>query len=291
MRRPIINGEAHVMLRPDPNGRNLPHRPGPHQPGIRAYAIPRRNQGQLLLAPQNRPHRLEKKEDVLEVLERINASDALDLFIFAGDISHRTEDVSKFLRDIQLPCPKCWTLGNHDIWVIDAESESDTAEYRYRSLFPRISEKWNWHYLPMKPLSMESHQVDVIGTMGWFTGEGYSEWFDGDATEKDEELARAFANDLETAFQNTRFKKVIVVTHHVPNHQLMNPTKVNRAEVNEHIPKLLPKYRDRIELVIHGHRHKRYNLKTIDGIDCVVHPFGYPHQHATVENGFRVIEI
>jgi len=236
-------------------------------------------------------HRPDQKEEIAEVLRRINASGPLDLFVCAGDISHRTEEVSEFLSSIHLPCPKCWTPGNHDIWVIDPESESDTAECRYRTRFPRISEESGWHYLPTSPLSLESHQVDIIGTIGWFTGEGYSEWFDADATEKDEALARVFSNELDAAFRNTRFEKVIVVTHHVPNHQLLDRAKDNRAEVNEHIQKLLPKYRDRIKLVIHGHRHKRYSLKTIECIDYVAHPFGYPHQHATAEDGFRIIEI
>jgi Icc-related predicted phosphoesterase len=207
------------------------------------------------------------------------------------EISHRTNEVKEFLNKINLSCPKCWVPGNHDIWVIDKESEADASEYRYRNLFPRISEQLNWYYLPQNGIRLEKFQIEIVGSIGWYTGEGYSEWFDGDASNKDEMLARELAYELEIALKNSKFENVIVVIHHVPNYQILDPHKDNRAEVNKHTEKLLIDYESKISLVVHGHRHQRYGHKKVTGINYIAHPFGYPHQHSKVEDGFRLIEL
>jgi len=146
-------------------------------------------------------HRGDHAAEVAKLLDSINTGPAPDLLLFAGDISHRIHEIDQFLRDIRVNCPKCWVPGNHDIWVIDKESKDDTSDHRYRVIFPRISRDTGWHYLPGNPLFLSNFGIAIIGTIGWFSEEGYSEWFDADSSDSDKELAKDFARELETSLE------------------------------------------------------------------------------------------
>jgi 3',5'-cyclic AMP phosphodiesterase CpdA len=162
-------------------------------------------------------HRREQAADVRDLVAYINARQHLDLLICAGDLSHHTEEVGGFLESVTIDCPRVWLPGNHDVWVIDAESEKDTADFRYRVRFPAISEAARWHYLPSGPLNLPGGKFTVVGTMGWFTDTGYSEWFDADAGERDQDLARRFADELEACIHAVDSSaRLVVVTHQCP---------------------------------------------------------------------------
>ena len=50
----------------------------------------------------------------------------------------------------------------------------------------------------------------------WFSGQGYSEWFDTDSSDLDKHLAKTFAQELEQSIQQIPQKvPVVVVTHHL----------------------------------------------------------------------------
>lgn len=236
-------------------------------------------------------HRREQADQVQELVEHINAHRDLDLLICAGDLSHRTAEARAFLQSITLDCPRAWLPGNHDLWVIDEESESDSAESRYRLTLPALSDCVGWHYLPAGPLK-RAGGLAVVGTTGWFTDPGYSEWFDADADQRDQDLAARLADELD---QNIRAvegnARIIVVTHHVPHPACLPEGDPRQAEHSTRIATVIARHAERIELVVHGHKHRRYGPDTIDGIPYVAHPFGYPRQHESPKDGLRVLVV
>ncbi len=237
-------------------------------------------------------HRHDQREDVDALIAHINGRPVPDLLVLAGDISHRTKEIRSFLARIELPCTKCWVPGNHDIWVIDPESNDDTSESRYSITFPGISESVGWHYLPKSPLLLLGADVAIVGCIGWFTGTGYSEWFDSESGPEDRGLARRFAEDIRTQVEGLpKSTRLIVVTHHLshssaPSH---DPTQGNTW--SKHLEALIEANAPRILAVVHGHRHVRYDPVKIDGMLFAAHPFGYPHQHSGVEDGYREVSI
>lgn len=237
-------------------------------------------------------HRPDQAEALAGLIEYINAQPAPDLLLLAGDVSHRTAELSSFLGSLRADCPRCWVPGNHDVWVIDPESADDSAEQRYRLRFAEISEAQGWHYLPGGPRVLREQNLAVVGTLGWFSGQGFSEWFDQASSEQDLELARRLADELEAAIADVPPElRLIVVTHHlshdgIPTH---DPQQGNLH--SRFLQRVLLRHRARVDLVVHGHRHQRYAPIELEGLRFVAHPFGYPHQHASVEDGYRTVEV
>jgi hypothetical protein len=62
------------------------------------------------------------------------------------------------------------------------------------------------------------------------------------------------------------------------------------TSVNEHVAGVLKINAGRIRLVLHGHHHRRHETRA-DGIWFVAHPFGYPGEHASPADGFRVVDL
>lgn len=237
-------------------------------------------------------HRHDHADEILNLVGHINAQRGLDLLICAGDLSHRTSEVREFLASITVSCPRAWVPGNHDLWVIEAESEQDHAENRYRVALPGIAREVGWHYLPDGPLHLAGQSTSVVGTTAWFTGPGYSEWHDAQADARDELLATRMAAELESQLLSVDLaRRVIVVTHHVPHHGCLGPDDTPDGRVNRHVTEVIRRHAARIDLVVHGHRHRRYDPKVIDGVSFVAHPFGMPGQHVGAEDGLRVIEV
>ena len=237
-------------------------------------------------------HRHDQVDQVWALIQYIREQPPPDVLICAGDISHRVSEIKAFLQQLDLPTLKVWVPGNHDIWVIDPESGGDSAEYRYSSLFPRLSVETGWGYLPSGPALFPDKKIAIVGTIGWFTGSAYSEWFDKDSDREDLELACRFAEDLRMQVTSVPPSwRFIVVTHHL-SHSLCpsyNPEQGN--DWNKHIEDLLAEMSTRVIAVINGHVHMRYQPIQINGLRFTAHPFGYPHQHSEVEDGYTVIPI
>lgn len=171
-------------------------------------------------------------------------------------------------------------------------SPDDTSDHRYREIFPGISRDSGWHYLPENPLVLSNMGIGVIGTIGWFSGDGYSEWFDADSSASDKELAKSFAQELEASLEQVpQGVPVIVATHHLSHKNIpsYDPTQGNIWNI--HLQEFLEKHKERILLVAHGHCHVRYDVVNVDGFNFVAHPFGYPHQHDSVSDGYRTVEV
>jgi 3',5'-cyclic AMP phosphodiesterase CpdA len=193
---------------------------------------------------------------------------------------------------VTLDCPRAWVPGNHDLWVIDAESDRDSTDFRYSLGLPAVSKSAGWHYLPGGPLFLASSQIAVVGTTGWFTDRGYSEAFDAEADERDGQLAKRFANELDAQIASVPDgARLVVVTHHVPHVACLPEGSSRRAEYSALIAEVIAQHAKRIDLVVHGHKHRRYGPMTIDGVSYVAHPFGYPRQHERPEDGLRVLEL
>jgi hypothetical protein len=110
-------------------------------------------------------HRYEHQAEIAELIKHINKGPVPDLLILAGDLSHRTDEIMRFLGSIELDCRKCWIPGNHDIWVIEPEGPADSAEKRYRETFSRISAETGWFYLPAGPMVSPDGGFAVVGTL------------------------------------------------------------------------------------------------------------------------------
>jgi 3',5'-cyclic AMP phosphodiesterase CpdA len=237
-------------------------------------------------------HRHDQASEIQALIAHLNAQRDLDLLICAGDLSHRPTEAQSFLRAVTLDCPRAWVPGNHDLWVIDPESEKDTAEFRFRFGFPVLSKAESWHYLPEGPLSFAGGKLAVVGTTGWFTDRGYSEWFDAEADDRDDELAKRLAAELDRHIASVpNDARLIVVTHHVPHPACLLDGDPRKAEHSVRIAEVIARYAKRIDLVVHGHKHRRYGPTIIEGVPYVAHPFGYPRQHERPEDGLRVIEL
>ena len=85
--------------------------------------------------------------------------------------------------------------------------------------------------------------------------------------------------------------RLIVVTHHVPHPACLPEGDPRCGEHSVRIAEVIARHADRIELVVHGHKHRRYGPKTIDGVRYIAHPFGYPRQPEGPEDGLRVVEL
>jgi len=237
-------------------------------------------------------HRHDQAGEIQELIEHINAQRDLDLLICAGDLSHRSDEVRAFLESITLPCPRVWVPGNHDLWVIDAESESDTADRRYTVTLPALSRAAGWHYLPSGPVQLAGAGVAVVGTTGWFTDPGYSEWFDAEADGRDHALARRLAAELEEQIAGVKESaRLIVVTHHVPHPACLPQGDARSAEHSAFVAEVIARHAARMELIVHGHKHRRYGPMAIHGVPCLAHPFGYPRQHKGPKDGLRVVVL
>jgi 3',5'-cyclic AMP phosphodiesterase CpdA len=237
-------------------------------------------------------HRHDQLREVELLIAHVNRQRDLDLLICAGDISHRIAEIRAFFGSITLDCPRAWVPGNHDLWVIDAESETDCADTRYRSTLPAVSGAAGWHYLPAGPLELPGGGFAVVGTTGWFTGPGYSEWHDAEADQRDEALALRFGIELENDIATARDgARLIVVTHHVPHPACLPEQHPRRGEHSARLAEVIARHSARIALVVHGHKHRRHGPSTIDGVRYVAHPFGYPGQHERPEDGLRVLVL
>lgn len=237
-------------------------------------------------------HRHDQTEDIRALIAHINETAPPDAFICAGDLSHNAHEIEAFFGSIDLPCPKAWVPGNHDIWVVEPERAGDSAEDRYFRHLPELSARMGWHYLPSGPLLLPDLSVALVGSMGWFTDEGWSEWYEQDADHRDKALAHAFALKLEEELLGLpATHRAVVVTHHVPHAACLPEGDPRDGEVSEWMSETLIRRQQRIALVVHGHKHRRYGPKVADGVTFMAHPFGYPHHHSRPEDGYRVVEV
>lgn len=231
-----------------------------------------------------------------DVVRQVNAwgQGEADLIVLAGDLSHETAAVEGFLRRFDTRVPRVWVPGNHDLWLVEPEGPEDSARRRYDELLPAISRRTGWHYLPTGPLILAAsgQTWGIVGNIGWFATGKYSEWTGEQAGAADECLAEEMAADLErdlAQVKDRRVDHVLVVLHHPPaSPELPVPTHGN--EQNPPVARVLLDHAAAIDLVVHGHRHRRYGPQAIGPLQFLAHPLGYPDQHAGWEDGVRLVD-
>jgi hypothetical protein len=132
----------------------------------------------------------------------------------------------------------------------------------------------------------------VVGTLGWFTGSGYSEWFDAASGPPDLALARRMADELRAQISSLAPSlRLIVVTHHVPHSRASSHDPLQGATWSRFLEELIDEFAPRILAVLHGHRHARYAPVRIRGICFAAHPFGCPQEHADVRDGYTIVRL
>ncbi len=96
-----------------------------------------------------------------EVAEKVNTSDA-HVFIIAGDIADRTENLEKCLNLFKaFRGYKLLVAGNHDIWSTIGDSFNIYTEKLWK-----ISEDYGFHYLDNSPFVLE--KTGFVGNIGWY---------------------------------------------------------------------------------------------------------------------------
>lgn len=78
-------------------------------------------------------------------------------------------------------------------------------------------------------------------------------------------------------------KRIIMITHHLPSYQLIDPSFAKYGDYNQCFATSCDEFiNDPIILWIYGHTHLP-NIHTINNINCVANPIGYPGELAKPE--------
>lgn len=239
----------------------------------------------------------EVKEFLLKIRDKLSSFNA-DVFIFAGDISRKIEDINMFfevLKDMNFY--KVYVPGNHDIWIEDGISSSE----KYRKILEKIAKINNFHYLPSSPLII--NKVGFVGNVGWYDYSLGSEEFSIEEYEKGEygnlrwreiywklvvfrddsgkilsnqEICKVMKEELERQIEDIKNKVEIIVTviHTLPFEELIYTKNFFSAYLgSKYLGDILLKNK-KIKYLICGHEHNPLILNK-DGINIYRCPFGY----------------
>lgn len=108
------------------------------------------------------------------------------------------------------------------------------------------------------------------------------------------QLAKKHANIVDEEVDKA-IGKIVVITHTAPHRDMVRWTGYdqrwddnNAFYVNAFMTDVMKKHGSKINYWVHGHTHDR-NLKTLEGIDVIANPRGYPNENPNWEP--IVIEI
>ncbi|MCX7021051.1 MAG: metallophosphoesterase [bacterium] len=91
-----------------------------------------------------------------------------DVFVLLGDLAGHLEVLEESFAEIgELPFPKLFVAGNHDVWVpLNWQSRGETSYDRLDRLLPEICARHGWGYLDGGPLRVGD--VGFVGGVGWY---------------------------------------------------------------------------------------------------------------------------
>jgi len=90
-----------------------------------------------------------------------------ELLLLGGDIgtAEHFGDCLAYFRE--LPCPKAVVPGNHDLWVVEADTRGDSLQL-YEHYLPAECATHGFHYLDHGPLYFPDHELAVVGSVNWY---------------------------------------------------------------------------------------------------------------------------
>ncbi len=221
-----------------------------------------------------------------------------DVFVFAGDISKRIEDIKIFFETLKdLKFYKMYVPGNHDIWI---ENGLNSFE-KYKYILEKISKDNNFHYLPSFPLIINN--IGFVGSIGWYDYSLGSDRFSTEEYDRGEyrnlkwretywkliifkdntgeilsnkEICKRMQEELEGQINDVKDKVdvIVAVIHTLPFEDLVYIKNFFSAYLgSKYLGEIILKNK-KIKYLICGHEHNPLILSK-DGINIYRCPFGY----------------
>jgi putative phosphoesterase len=238
-------------------------------------------------------------KDLLEAIRNRAANHTPDVFIVAGDLSERLDDLDLALSSIKIEnCVNLYVAGNHDIWF--EEDRGLGSLEKYSKLIQEKCEENGFIHLPNTPYIQED--LAIVGSIGWYDysfrridldipldnykAKQYrdSYWRDlycVDWTFTDQEatdlLNEKLRYDLKTL--PAKVRRIIYVSHHLPFKELTFykdrlPWDFFSAFMGAVSTGEIVQNDKRIILTISGHSHIRTKLE-LDNLLAITVPIGY----------------
>jgi len=216
-----------------------------------------------------------------------------DLLLLGGDQGsgqHFRECLELF---VDLPCPKAFVPGNHDLWVVDDDERGDSLTV-YEQHLPAVAEALGYHYLDTGPLVFPDAKLAIVGTINWYDYSWSLEKLKNETDDWEarlrlmqftrgrhndrrfvrwplddvsftERVVERFAADLTSALGQV--EKALVLTHHPAVYGLNFPRETDGPlsldallwdafSGNRQIEELLQRHADRLAAVFSGHTHR-----------------------------------
>lgn len=221
-----------------------------------------------------------------------------DVFVFAGDISRRIEDIKIFFETLKdLKFYKMFVPGNHDLWI---ENGLNSFE-KYKYILGKISKDNNFYYLPSSPLIINN--IGFVGSIGWYDYSLGSDRFSTEEYDRGEyrnlkwretywkliifkdntgkilsnkEICKRMQEELEGQINDIKDKVdvIVAVIHTLPFEDLVYIRNFFSAYLgSKYLGEIILKNK-KIKYLICGHEHNPLILSK-DGINIYRCPFGY----------------
>lgn len=212
-----------------------------------------------------------------------------NICVLAGDIGYPFQNTYEaFLRGISLKFKHTFLIhGNHEYYQREKNKNKSMKEIIEKTT-EITKDLPNVHFLNNTWFDLDDHRF--IGSTLWSKVDPLSchtindvQWLTiGDINQMHKRDQQFIDDALRQAECDA--KNVVMITHHVPSHQLTHP--------KYHQPTFLPYkqwfssnsdclIRDPVKLWLFGHTHAQLNMQ-INGVQCVSNPIGYPGENKVV---------
>jgi hypothetical protein len=218
--------------------------------------------------------------------------------ILAGDIGYPDQKIFKdFLSSVSLTFDKVFYItGNHEYyqnWKKEANIKLDTINETNEKIRQIIKESGNNIYF----LNNDFHDIDsnlrIVGSTLWTNinynnkpiNDSYQIYSDDKILASQEDFRNLHKHNVkfiesQILEAKTSNKKLVVVTHHLPTHELILPKYKTQfySSYNTHFASDLDYLiQEPIKAWCAGHSHG-FNHKIINNVNCYVNAYGYPSE-------------
>lgn len=217
---------------------------------------------------------------------------AADILCLAGDIGYPRKPIYRqFIREMSTQFKKVFLIaGNHEYYG------TTTMDQVHESIKAAVADLDNVTFLDN---SYEDYEgVRFVGTTLWTQIPAAPSVLINDFHEIGEmtpelynELHRGACEFLECTDVQESPLPIVVISHHLPAHELINPKYAKYAKYNQFFASDCSRFfKPPIRAWIYGHTHSESD-KVIDGIRFVCNPVGYPQENERIADFNRVIEL